>query len=136
MQRTAARPGANLFDEGSASKVALNSQPDMNRLYQEQSISEGFRSALPQKQAGALNQMAKEQAAINTAEYAAESMRKARVAEVTALQNPNGAIAQMGRMRDLEYEKTRQDAAVTVAQAQGIPPALIQNAMNANMYSA
>lgn len=136
MQRTAAMPGANALDSGAISKANINSQPSTNAVLQEQSIMQGFTSALPQKQAGALNQIAKEQAAINTADYAAERMRMERVAEVASVQFPNGAIAEMGRMRSPELSKAHNDIAVTVAQAQGVTPELMQNAMSANMYSA
>jgi len=135
MQRTAAVPGPNMFDSGAASKVAINNQPATNQVLQQQSIMQNMSSALPQAQADAVMDVNKAQLVADNQQFKAERFAKQRTAEVAAVMG-SPAIQQMGMMNDLELAKLRNDTAVGKAQAMGINPALIQNAMSAGMYSA
>jgi len=135
MQRTAAVPGPNMFDSGAASKVAVNNQPYNNSRLQEQNILQNMSSALPQAQADAVMDMRKQQLVVDNAEFTANRFAKQRTAEVAAVLG-SPAIQQMGMMNDLEMQKLRNDTAVGKAQAMGVNPDLIQNAMGARQYSA
>ena len=135
MQRTAAAPGPNSFDNGAPSKVAINSQPAVNRLHQQQSMMQNMASAVPQAQADAVTDIRKQQLVADNAKFTADRFMKQRTAEVAAVLG-SPAIQQMGMMNDLQLQKVRNDTAVGVAQAMGVNPALVQNALSANMYSA
>ena len=135
MQRTAAVPGPNMFDSGAASKVAINNQPANNRFHQQQNMMQNMASAVPQAQADAVTDLKKQELVVDNAKFTADRFMKQRTAEVAAVLG-SPAIQQMGMMNDLELQKLRNDNAVGVAQAMGVNPALVQNALSANMYSA
>ena len=135
MQRTAALPGANALDNGPASKVAVNTQPYNNALMQKQSLNQNYTTAVSGAQADALMDVRRQQLAVDNQKFTAERFAKQRTAEVASVLG-SPAIQQMGMMNNLELAKLRNDNAVGVAQAMGVSPALMQNAMNASRYSA
>ena len=135
MQRTAATPGPNMFDSGASSKVAINNQAATNQVLQQQSILQNMSSAMPQAQADAVMDVKKQQLVADNAAFSADRFMKQRTAEVAAVMG-SPAIQQMGMMSNLELAKVRNDTAVAKAQAMGINPALVQNAMSAGQYLA
>ena len=133
MERTAAPKGPNMFDDGAASKVAVNSQPYNNARLQEQNILQNMTSALPQAQADAVHDVRKQELVADNARFKAERFAKQRTAEVAAVLG-SPAIQQMSQMTEPEVLKLRNDVAVGKAMAMGANPDLVQNALSNEQY--
>ena len=123
MNRTSAPAGPNAYDQGGASKPAVNTQPYNNErlAMQNQMIRQG--DAVSQAQSAAVQDVRKQQLLSDNQEYKATAFASERKAEVMeVLGSP--ATQYMSQMGDVEGEAFRKNIATGKAMAVGINPDL------------
>ncbi len=126
MNRTAAPPGPNAYDQGGSSKPSVNTQPYNNERLAQQNMMVRQADALPQAQSANVQGFRKEQLVGANEEYKAASFANERKAEVMeVLGSP--ATQYMSQMGDVEGQKLRNDIAVSKAMSIGANPDLVQN---------
>ena len=69
MQRTSAPLGPNMYDQGAASKVGVNTQPYNNERLLQQNVLQNTTAAAPQANANAVQQARKGQLVEDNAQY-------------------------------------------------------------------
>ena len=128
MNRTAAPPGPNSYDQGGASKAGVNTQPYNNERLAAQNMMIRQGDAVSQAQASAVDSTKKQQLLQDNQEYKDVAFREQRKAEVMeVLGSP--ATQYMSNMGDVEGSAFRNNIAISKAMAVGINPDLAQNQM-------
>lgn len=133
MQRTAAPMGPNMYDSGPASKVGANTQPFNNGRMREQSILQNTGTASSQAAVDAVNDVRKQQLVMDNAEYSANFAESRKGEVMAALGSP--ATQMIGSMTPIESEAFRHNIATGKAQAMGMNPDLIQNAVQSSQLA-
>ena len=126
MNRTAAPPGPNSYDQGGASKAGVNTQPYNNErlALQNKMVRQG--DAVSQGQAAAVDGVKKQQLLADNQEYKDNSFTERRKAEVMeVLGSP--ATQYMSQMDDVERKAFRNNIAISKAMSIGANPDLAQN---------
>ena len=123
MNRTAAPPGPNSYDQGGASKAGVNTQPYNNERLAAQNMMIRQGDAVSQAQASAVDSTKKQQLLQDNQEYKDVAFREQRKAEVMeVLGSP--ATQYMSNMGDVEGEAFRKNIMTSKAMAVGINPDL------------
>ena len=132
MQRTAAPMGPNMYDSGPASKVGANTQPFNNARMREQGILQNTGSAASQASVDAVNDIRKQQLVMDNAEYSANFAADRKKEVMTALGSP--ATQMIGDMTPVEGKSFRDNNLFIKAQAMGMNPDLMANAIEGAKY--
>ena len=123
MNRTAAPPGPNSYDQGGASKAGVNTQPYNNERLAAQNMMIRQGDAVSQAQASAVDSTKKQQLLQDNQEYKDVAFREQRKAEVMeVLGSP--ATQYMSNMGDVEGEAFRKNIMTSKAMAVGVNPDL------------
>ena len=133
MQRTSAPLGPNMYDQGAASKVGVNTQPYNNERLLQQNVLQNTTAAAPQANADAVQQARKGQLVQDNAEYKANAMLESRKSEILTVLGAPATLA-MGNMSPPEQAKFRQDIATGKAMSMGINPDLVAEQVSVRRY--
>ena len=133
MQRTSAPLGPNMYDQGAASKVGVNTQPYNNERLLQQNVLQNTTAAAPQANADAVQQARKGQLVQDNAEYKANAMLESRKSEILTVLGAPATLA-MGNMSPPEQAKFRQDIATGKAMSMGVNPDLVAEQVSVRRY--
>ena len=133
MQRTSAPLGPNMYDQGAASKVGVNTQPYNNERLLQQNVLQNTTAAAPQANANAVQQARKGQLVEDNAEYKANAMLEERKSEILTVLGAPATLA-MGNMSPPEQAKFRQDIATGKAMSMGVNPDLVAEQVSVRRY--
>ena len=131
MSRTTAPVGPNLTDNGGMSKPNVNTQPFNNSRLVQQNMQQNISSAIPAQQSQALGQLRKENAKMSGAQYKANELKNARVAEMLYATDGGSATFQMGIPE--VAQQIKQHVAEQKLMAHGINP---QTPFTSNRFAA
>ena len=123
MNRTAAPPGPNSYDQGGASKAAVNTQPYNNERLAAQNMMIRQGDAVSQAQASAVDSTKKQQLLQDNQEFKAASFANERKSEVMEVMG-SPATQYMAQMGDVEGEAFRKNIMTSKAMAVGVNPDL------------
>ena len=130
------RPGPNAYDQGGASKPAVNTQPFNNQRLAEQNQLQNIGSAAPQAGVAAQGQVRSQTAAISDQEAKAQLFAATRMAEALYANDSGSAMMRLNSvMQSPEKGKFMNDIAVGKAMSAGMSPDLGQEVAQKNMYS-
>ena len=122
MANTTAPVGSNAEDSGGASKVAVNTQPFNNALYNQQDMSENLKTAIPGRQAKALSDLRTKNAAIADADNRAQQKKNDLTAQMM-FASGNYMATQSLAIPEVE-QRVKQHVAEQKLMAFGINPAI------------
>ncbi len=129
------RPGPNAYDQGGASKPAVNTQPYNNQRLAEQNTLQNVGSAAPQAGANAMGQVRSQVAQQSDAENKAQQFAATRMAEALYANDSGSAMMRLNSvMQSPEKGKFMNDIAVGKALSAGMSPDLGQEVATKNMY--
>ena len=131
MGRTAAPVGPNLTDGGGMSKPNVNTQPYNNQRLMEQNVGQNMASAVPGQQSNMLGQVRKQSAEISGAEYKADEMKNAAIAQMLYANDGGNATFQLGIPE--VAERTHRHVAEQKLMANNINP---QKPFTSNRFAA
>ena len=120
MGRTAAPVGPNLLDSGGMPKPNVNTQPYNNNRLMEQNKRQNMASAVPAQQSNLLGQVRKQSAEMSGAEYKANEMKNAAVAQFLYANDGGNATFQLGIPE--VAQRTHQHVAEMKLMAHGVNP--------------
>ena len=132
-ERTAAPKGPNMFDQGAASKVQMNTQPSNNARLATQNALQNTTTAASQAGANAVQQQRKGGLVEDNAKYKALAFAEQRKGEMLSVMNSPATLA-MGNMSPPQMEKFRSDIATGKAMAMGVNPDLVQEQVSTRRY--
>lgn len=124
MNRTAAPPGPNSYDQGGASKAGVNTQPYNNERLAAQNMMIRQGDAVSQAQASAVDSTKKQQLLQDNQDFKTNSWALRRVAEVMEVQG-SPATQYMSQMGDVEGEAFRKNIMTSKAMLVGANPDLV-----------
>ena len=129
------RPGPNAYDQGGASKPAVNTQPFNNNRLAEQNRLQNVGSAAPQAGANAMGQMRSQVAQQSDADFKAQQLAAQYKAEALFANDSGAAMMRMNAaMQSPEKAKFLHGVAVGKATGAGMSPDLGQEVAQKNMY--
>ena len=130
------RPGPNAYDQGGASKPAVNTQPFNNQRLAEQNMLQNVGSAAPQAGVAAQGQVRSQTAAISDQEAKAQLFAAQRMSEALYANQSGSALMRLNAvLQSPEKGKFMNDLAVGKAMTSGMSPDLGQEVAQKNMYS-
>ena len=119
------RPGPNAYDQGGASKPAVNTQPFNNQRLAEQNQLQNVGSAAPQAAANAMGQMRSQSAQSADAQNKAQAFATERMSEALYANESGAALMKVNSiMQSPEKGKFLHDIAVGKAVGSGMSPDL------------
>ena len=130
------RPGPNAYDQGGASKPAVNTQPFNNQRLAEQNILQNTGSAAAQAGANAMGQARSQTAAVSDAEAKAQLFAAERMSEALYANQSGTALMKLNSvMQSPDKSKFLNDIAVGKAMSAGMSPDIGADAAQSSMYS-
>ena len=130
------RPGPNAYDQGGASKPAVNTQPFNNQRLAEQNILQNTGSAAAQAGANAMRQARSQTAAVSDAEAKAQLFAAERKSEALYANQSGTALMKLNSvMQSPDKSKFLNDIAVGKAMSAGMSPDIGADAAQSSMYS-
>ena len=129
------RPGPNAYDQGGASKPAVNTQPFNNQRLADQNELQNIGSAAPQAGANAMGQVRSQVAQQSDADNKAQQLAAQYKAEALFANDAGSAMMRLNaKMQSPEKGKFMNDIAVGKAMSSGMSPDLGQEVAQKNMY--
>ena len=129
------RPGPNAYDQGGASKPAVNTQPFNNQRLAEQNTLQNVGSAAPQAGASAMGQVRSQVAQQSDAESKAQQFAATRMAEALYANDSGSAMMRLNSvMQSPEKAKFMHGVGVGKAVSADMDPPLGQEVAQKNMY--
>jgi hypothetical protein len=129
------RPGPNAYDQGGASKPAVNTQPFNNQRLAEQNQLQRVSEAAPQAAVGAMGQQRSQVAQQSDAEAKAQQFAATRMSEALYANDSGSALMRMNAvMQSPEKNKFMHDIAMGKAMTAGMSPDLGGEVATARQY--
>ena len=130
------RPGPNSYDQGGASKPAVNTQPFNNQRLAEQNTLQNVGSAASQAGANAQSQVRSQVAQESDAEAKAQLFAAERMSEALYANQSGTALMKLNSvLQSPDKSKFLNDIAVGKAMSAGMSPDIGADAAQSSMYS-
>lgn len=129
------RPGPNAYDQGGASKPAVNTQPFNNQRLAEQDMLQNVLTSGPQAAANAMGQVRSQTAQQSDAEAKAQLFAAERMSEALYANESGSALMRLNSvMQSPDKSKFINDIATGKAMAAGLNPDLASQMAQSGQY--